>query len=111
MKKVTAMTNKGFTRQKTIDELSVTYTVRHAQVVRDNFCNRICLGKNCNKCAHCDIENAYRACVQEIKLGKRQKFKPAAEYIGSSYGAYRAFDGRGHKTEVWRATQTNKKEV
>ena len=93
--------------EKTISKLEEAWSLRFANQVFSNFCTNVCKGRFAGKCESCPVYQAYETAKQQIQDGVR--FKPEYQDCKISYGAYRHFDGKGHKTEVWRAPQ--KKEV
>lgn len=88
-----------------LEDKNRTYKIDFATKIKESFCNNSCYGRNCSKCSKCAVEWAYETAVKEIKLGIRTRPIVVAEYCSSNYGAYRAFDGKGHKTEVWRVSR------
>lgn len=94
--------------QKTIDKLNEAWSIKFCNVTLGNFCSQVCKGRYCGTCDSCPVNQAYQLAIQQIRDGVRSKPEYADCRI-SSYGAFRHFDGKGHKTEVWRAPL--KKEV
>lgn len=94
--------------EKTIEKLENAWSLRFANQVFSNFCTNVCKGRFAGRCESCPVYQAYETAKQQIKDGVRSKPEYADCQI-SSYGAFRHFDGKGHKTEVWRAPL--KKEV
>lgn len=93
--------------EKTISKLEEAWSLRFANQVFSNFCTNVCKGRFAGKCESCPVYQAYETAKQQIRDGVRTR--PEYQDCKVSYGAYRHFDGRGHKTEVWRAPL--KKEV
>ena len=94
--------------QKTIDKLNGAWSIKFCKITLGNFCSQICKGRYCGTCENCPVNQAYLTAIQQIKDGVRSR----PEYQNCdlpSYGAFRHFDGKGHKTEVQRAPL--KKEV
>lgn len=107
MKKVNTM-KLAVPVEKTINKLNEAWSIRYCKLTLGNFCTQVCKGRYCGTCENCPINQAYEVAIQQIKDGVRSK----PEYQDCAipnYGAYRHFDGKGHKTEVWRALL--KKEV
>ena len=93
--------------ERTISKLEEAWSLRFANQVFANFCANTCKGRYAGKCEQCPVYQAHATAVQQIRDGVRSK--PEYADCKMSYGAFRHFDGKGHKTEVWRAPQ--KKEV
>lgn len=93
--------------EKNISKLEEAWSLRFANQVFSNFCTNVCKGRFAGKCESCPVYQAYETAKQQIRDGVRTR--PEYQDCKVSYGAYRHFDGRGHKTEVWRAPL--KKEV
>jgi hypothetical protein len=94
--------------EKTINKLEEAWSLRFANQTFSGFCNNVCKGRYAGHCESCPVYQAYELAKQQIKDGVRSR----PEYQDckiNSYGAFRHFDGKGHKTEVWRAPL--KKEV
>ena len=94
--------------EKTISKLEEAWSLRFANQVFSNFCTNVCKGRFAGSCESCPVFQAHELAVQQIRDGVRSKPKYADCTI-PSYGVFRHFDGKGHKTEVWRAPL--KKEV
>ena len=107
MKKVNTM-KPAVPVERTIEKLENAWSLRFANQVFSGFCTNVCKGRYAGRCESCPVYQAYELAKQQIKDGVRSK-PEYADCTISSYGAFRHFDGKGHKTEVWRAPQ--KKEV
>lgn len=107
MKKVNTM-KLAVPVEKTISKLNEAWSIKFCNVTLGNFCSQVCKGRYCGTCDTCPVNQAYKLAIQQIKDGVRSRPEYQDCQI-SSYGAYRHFDGKGHKTEVWRAPL--KKEV
>ena len=94
--------------EKTIEKLETAWSLRYCNQVFSGFCNNVCKGRFAGKCESRPVYQAYETAKQQIRDGVRSKPEYADCSIGS-YGDFRHFDGKGHKTEVWRAPL--KKEV
>lgn len=101
MKKVNTM-KLAIPVERTIEKLSTAWSLRFANQVFSNFCTNVCKGRFAGKCESCPVYQAYETAKQQIKDGVRSR-PEYADCTISNYGAYRYFDGKGHKTEVWRA--------
>ena len=104
MKKINTM-KLAVPVERTIEKLNEAYSLRYANLVFSRFCANVCKGRYAGRCETCPVYQAHSLAVQQIKDGVRSR----PEYQDcaiSSYGAYRHFDGKGHKTEVWRAPLT-----
>ena len=93
--------------ERTIEKLSTAWSLKYANQVHSNFCANICKGMFAGSCESCPVFQAHELAVQQIRDGVRTR----PEYMNESlhYGAYRHYDRKGNKTEVWRAPL--KKEV
>lgn len=107
MKKVNTM-KLAVPVERTIEKLESAWSLKYANQIHSNFCANVCKGRFAGSCESCPVFQAHELAVQQIKDGVRSK-PEYADCTISSYGAYRHFDGKGHKTEVWRAPL--KKEV
>ena len=107
MKKVNTM-KLAVPVERTIEKLENAWSLRFANQVFSGFCTNVCTGRYAGRCESCPVYPAYELEKQQIKDGVRSK-PEYADCTISSYGAFRHFDGKGHKTEVWRAPL--KKEV
>lgn len=87
--------------ERTITKLEEAWSLRFCNQVFSQFCNNVCKGRFAGKCESCPVYQAYETAKQQIRDGVRSRHEYADCKI--SYGAYRHFDGKGHKTEVWRA--------
>ena len=105
MKKVNTM-KLAVPVEKTIEKLGNAWSLRYCNQVFSSFCTNVCKGRFAGRCESCPVYQAYELAKQQIKDGVRSK--PEYADCKINYGAFRHFDGRGHKTEVWRAP---KKEV
>lgn len=101
MKKVNTM-KLAVPVEKTISKLEEAWSLRFANQVFSNFCTNVCKGRFAGRCESCPVYQAYELAKQQIKDGVRSRPEYTDCSIGS-YGAFRHFDGRSHKTEVWRA--------
>lgn len=106
MKKVNTM-KLAVPVERTIEKLENAWSLRFANQVFSGFCTNVCKGRFAGRCESCPVYQAYELAKQQIKDGVRSK--PEYADCKINYGAFRHFDGKGHKTEVWRAPQ--KKEV
>lgn len=88
--------------ERTIEKLETAWSLKFANQTFSGFCNNVCKGRYAGRCESCPVYQAYELAKQQIKDGVRSR----PEYQDcsiSNYGAFRHFDGKGHKTEVWRA--------
>lgn len=92
--------------ERTIKKLETAWSLKFANQTFSGFCNNVCKGRYAGRCESCPVYQAYELAKQQIKDGVRSR--PEYADCKISYGAFRHFDGKGHKTEVWRAP---KKEV
>ena len=106
MKKVNTM-KLAVPVERTIEKLENAWSLRFANQVFSGFCTNVCKGRFAGRCESCPVYQAYELAKQQIK--DRVRSKPEYADCKINYGAFRHFDGKGHKTEVWRAPQ--KKEV
>ena len=106
MKKVNTM-KLAVPVERTIEKLENAWSLRFANQVFSGFCTNVCKGRFAGRCESCPVYQAYELAKQQIKDGVRSK--PEYADCKINYGAFRHFDGKGHKTEVWRAPL--KKEV
>lgn len=106
MKKVNTM-KLAVPVERTIKKLETAWSLKYANQVHSNFCANVCKGRFAGSCESCPVFQAHELAVQQIRDGVRSR--PEYADCKISYGAFRHFDGRGHKTEVWRAPL--KKEV
>ena len=106
MKKVNTM-KLAVPVERTIEKLENAWSLRFANQVFSGFCTNVCKGRYAGRCESCPVYQAYELAKQQIKDGVRSK--PEYADCKINYGAFRHFDGKGHKTEVWRAPL--KKEV
>lgn len=96
--------------EKTVEKLETAWSLKFANQTFSGFCNNVCKGRFAGKCETCPVYQAYEAAKQQIQDGLRSK--PEYQDCKISYGAYRHFDGKGHKTEVWHSElEMAKKEV
>ena len=107
MKKVNTM-KLAVPVERTIEKLENAWSLRFANQVFSGFCTNVCKGRYAGRCESCPVYQAYALAKQQIKDGVRSQ-PEYADCTIFSYGAFRHFDGKGHKTEVWRAPL--KKEV
>lgn len=87
--------------QKALEKLETAWSLRFANQVFSNFCTNVCKGRFAGKCESCPVYQAYETAKQEIQEGKRSR--PEYQNCSVNYGASRYYDGKGHKTGVWRA--------
>ena len=89
--------------QKTIDKLNEAWSIKFCKVTLGNFCSQVCKGRYCGTCENCPVNQAYELAIQQIRDGVRSK----PEFVNCSvnYGAFRHYDGKGHRTEVWKAEE------
>lgn len=106
MKKVNTM-KLAVPVERTIEKLETAWSLKYANQIHSNFCANVCKGRFAGSCESCPVFQAHELAVQQIRDGVRSK--PEYQNCSMSCGAYRHFDGKGHKTEVWRAPL--KKEV
>ena len=100
MKKVNTM-KLAVPVERTIEKLENAWSLRFANQVFSGFCTNVCKGRYAGRCESCPVYQAYELAKQQIKDGVRSR--PEYADCKISYGAFRHFDGKGHKTEVWRA--------
>ena len=100
MKKVNTM-KLAVPVERTIEKLETAWSLKYANQIHSNFCANVCKGRFAGSCESCPVFQAHELAVQQIRDGVRSK--PEYQNCSMSYGAYRHFDGKGHKTEVWRA--------
>ena len=100
MKKVNTM-KLAVPVERTIEKLENAWSLRFANQVFSGFCTNVCKGRYAGRCESCPVYQAYELAKQQIKDGVRSK--PEYADCKINYGAFRHFDGKGHKTEVWRA--------
>lgn len=105
MKKVNTM-KLAVPVERTIEKLESAWSLKYANQIHSNFCANVCKGRFAGSCESCPVFQAHELAVQQIREGVRSR--PEYQDCKVSYGAFRHFDGKGHKTEVWRAP---KKEV
>ena len=103
MKKVNSMKNAPVV-ERTLTKLETAWSQKFADQTFANFCETVCKGRFAGRCENCPINLAYEKARQEIQDGKRSR--PESQYCSVNYGAFRYYDGKGHKTEVWRAPDT-----
>lgn len=85
--------------EKTISKLEEAWSLRFANQTFSYFCNNVCKGRYAGRCEACPVYQAYATAIQQIQDGVRSK--PEFVDCKTNYGAFRHFDRKGHKTEVW----------
>lgn len=85
--------------EKVISKLETAWSIKFCNVELGKFCSGVCKGAYAGSCDSCPVNQAYRAAVQQIKDGVRHR--PEVIDTRVNYGAFRHFDRKGHKTEVW----------
>lgn len=103
MKKINTM-KLAVPVERTIEKLSTAWSLKFTNQTFSCFCNNVCKGRFTGKCESCPVYQAYEKAKKEILDGKRSR--PESQYCSINYGASRYYDGKGHKTEVWRAPDT-----
>lgn len=87
--------------EKTIEKLGNAWSLRFANQEFSKFCNNVCKGRYAGRCESCPVYQAYSTAIQQIKDGIRSK--PEYQNCSVNYGAFRHYDGKGHRTEVWHS--------
>lgn len=100
MKKVNTMKNAPVV-ERTLTKLETSWSEKFADKTFANFCETVCKGRFAGRCENCSVSLAYEKAKRDIRDGKRSR--PEYQNCAINYGASRYYDGKGHKTEVWRA--------